>query len=61
VTLLFANVVVRGIVGALPPLLRRLHEGGSLASVLNEIEGLDGLFELTDTRAWVETSASGRK
>ncbi|HEU4730032.1 MAG TPA: isocitrate lyase/phosphoenolpyruvate mutase family protein [Kofleriaceae bacterium] len=60
VTLLFANVVVRGIVGALPPLLRRLREGGSLASVLGELESLEGLFELTDTRAWVETATGGK-
>lgn len=60
VTLIFANVVVRGIVGMLPPLLRRLHEGGSLSSVLDKLASLDGLFELTDTRAWVETATGGK-
>jgi phosphoenolpyruvate phosphomutase len=57
VTLLFANVVIRGIVGSLPRILRRLHESGSLASVVSELEGLDGLFELTDTQGWARTAA----
>lgn len=58
VTMLFANVVVRGIVHALPEILHSLRHEGSLASVASQLQGLDELFHLTGMKSWLELSGS---
>jgi 2-methylisocitrate lyase-like PEP mutase family enzyme len=57
VTVIFANVVIRGLTGLLPGLLNKLLASGRLADILGDLADLDELFELTSTAAWLRGPA----
>jgi phosphoenolpyruvate phosphomutase len=58
VTMLFANVVVRGITHALTGILQSLRHEGSLASVESQLQDLDELFHLTGMKSWLQLTGN---